>query len=432
MFKRAGRLADVDAGSVRGVCCEGAMQDRPSILLLDDGELDDIRELLSELGADVCALRGGAIPENLEPPEDLFIASARRALVASRWPSASGTGPAKLAVVAEDSNTARQMLRRLGFDYLVRRPVHHEALRLLLLHCLFRGEEKRREPRAVIGREVAYRVGLKRRTAILAELSGQGLRLVGDASLAPGTRVLVQFPGKLGGPFSVNANVVRAHARTSREGRSEWVLALAIDPGDKAGRKRMRELAKELRGGPLALTPPTPRPAGAPQPAAGERVAEATPPPAEPDADLEFRDLDEDSGVSGHEDVEGAAERRRHRRARFRRSVMAIDEARPRVLVGRDLSSGGMRVDPDPALAPGQRLRLAVYGAAREEPFLVRARVIRSDAKDGAALQFEELEPETVRRVEGLVALLPSVESLRDGEAGSVGTVVSEVLETES
>jgi len=102
------------------------------------------------------------------------------------------------------------------------------------------------------------------------------------------------------------------------------------------------------------------------------------------------------------------------------------------VLVGRDLSSGGMRVDPDPVLAPGQCLRLAVYGAAREEPFLVRARVIRSDAKDGAALQFEELDPETTRRVEGLVALLPSVESLRDGEAGSVGTVVSEVLETES
>jgi hypothetical protein len=409
------------------------MQERPSILLVDDGELDDVRDLLVELGADVCALRGGSIPETVEPPEDLFIASARRALLASDWPSASGAGPTRLAVVAEDSNTLRQMLRRLGFDYLVRRPVHHEALRLLLLHCLFRGEEKRREPRAVIGREVAYRVGLKRRTAILAELSGQGLRLVGDASLAPGTRVLVQFPGKLGGPFAVNAHVVRAHERTSREGRTEWVLALSIDPGDKTGRKRMRELAKQLQGGPLALTPPVPRAPAGPQPAAGQRVAEATPPAAQPDADLDRSDFDEDAAApAGYEDAEGASERRRHRRARFRRSVMAIDEARPRVLVGRDLSSGGMRVDPDPVLAPGQLLRLAVYGAAREEPFLVRARVIRSDAKDGAALQFEELDAATARRVEGLVALLPSVESLRDGEAGSVGTVVSEVLETES
>jgi len=407
------------------------MQDRPSILLLDDGELDDVRELLAELGADVCSLRGGAIPETVEPPEDLFIASARRALAASRWPSATGAGPAKLAVVAEDSNTLRQMLRRLGFDFLVRRPVHHEALRLLLLHCLFRGEEKRREPRAVIGREVAYRVGLKRKTAILAELSGQGLRLVGDASLAPGTRVMVQFPGRLGGPFAVSAHVIRSDERTSREGRPEWVLALSIDPGDKTGRKRMRELAKQLQGGPLALTPPVPRAATSPRP--GAAPGEAEPTRAELDSALDGEDLDgATSAPDGYEDVEGANERRRHRRARFRRSVMAIDEARPRVLVGRDLSSGGMRVDPDPVLAPGQRLRLAVYGAAREEPFIVRAHVIRSDAKDGAALQFEELDAATARRVEGLVALLPSVESLRDGEAGSVGTVVSEVLETES
>jgi len=157
------------------------------------------------------------------------------------------------------------------------------------------------------------------------------------------------------------------------------------------------------------------------------------PTPAELGSALDGEDLDgATSAPDGYEDVEGANERRRHRRARFRRSVMAIDEARPRVLVGRDLSSGGMRVDPDPVLAPGQRLRLAVYGAAREEPFIVRAHVIRSDAKDGAALQFEELDAATARRVEGLVALLPSVESLRDGEAGSVGTVVSEVLETES
>jgi hypothetical protein len=294
------------------------------------------------------------------------------------------------------------MLRRLGFDFLVRRPVHREALRLLILHCLFRGEEKRSEPRAAIGREVAYRIGMRRCTAILAELSARGMRLVGGEGLAPGTAVVVQLPGKVGGPFSVRTHVVRADERTTLDRRTEFVLALSIDPDDREGRKRMRDLAKALRGDPLALSTPLSRPASP----AGEE--------------------------GRYEEVEGASERRRHRRAQFRRSVMAIDEARPRVLVGRDLSTGGMRVDPDPALVPGQRLRLAVYGAAREEPFLVSARVIRSDAKDGAALQFQGLDPATARGVERLVAQLPSVESLRDGEAGSVGTVVSEVLETES
>lgn len=338
-------------------------------------------------------LRGGAIPERVEPPQDLFVASARRALAASQWSLAPGAGPAKLAVVAEDSNALREMLRRAGFDFLVRRPVHAEALRLLLLRCLFRGEEKRREPRSVIGREVAYRVGLERRTGILAEVSIHGLRLVANASLAPGTHVVVPFPGKLGGPFSVSAHVVRAEKRSARDGR--WMLALAIDPTDREGQRRMQQLARELRGGPLALAPVA-RASSAPAPGGG-----------------------------------GKSDRRRHRRARYRRSVMAIDPARPRVLVGRDLSSGGMRVDPDPDLAQGRRLRLAIYGAAREEPLIVLARVIRSDAKDGAALQFEDLDAAVARRVERLIALLPSVESLRDGEAGSVGTVITEVLGTE-
>jgi len=369
------------------------MPDRPSILLLDDGELDDVRELLAELGAEACVLRGGAIPERVEPPRDLFVASARRALVASQWSLAPGAGPAKLAVVGEDSNTLREMLRRAGFDFLVRRPVHAEALRLLLLHCLFRGEDRRHEPRSVIGREVAYRVGLERRTAILAELSGRGLRLVASAPLAAGTHVVVQFPGKLGGPFAVSAHVVRADERSARDAR--WVLALAIDPADREGQGRMEKLARELRGGPLALAPVARRSA-AQAPGGGSR-----------------------------------SERRRHRRARYDRSVMAIDPVYPRVLVGRDLSSGGMRVDGDPDLASGRRLRLAIYGAAREEPLLLHARVIRSDAKDGAALRFEDLDAEAARRVERLVALLPAVESLRDGEAGSVGTVISEVLGTE-
>jgi hypothetical protein len=369
------------------------MSDRASILLLDDGELEDVRGLLAALGAEPLVLRGGAIPERVEPPRDLFVASGRRAVVASRWAIAPGAGPAKLAVVAEDSNALREMLRRAGFDFLVRRPVHAEALRLLLLHCLFRGEEKRHEPRSVIGREVAYRVGSERRTAVLAELSVQGLRLVANAPLPAGTHVTVQFPGKLGGPFSVGAQVVRTDEGSTRDGR--FVLALGIDPADREGQRRMQELVRDLRGGPLALAPVA-RAARAPAPDGG-----------------------------------GPRERRRHRRAQYRRSIMAVDPARPRVLVGRDLSCGGMRVDPDADLTLGRGLRLAIYGAAREEPLLVAARVIRSDAKDGAALQFEGLDAEAARRVERLVALLPSVESLRDGEAGSVGTVITELLGSE-
>ena len=39
------------------------MTTTPSVLLLHDGELDDVRELLDQLGADYLHFRGGEIPE---------------------------------------------------------------------------------------------------------------------------------------------------------------------------------------------------------------------------------------------------------------------------------------------------------------------------------------------------------------------------------
>ncbi|MDH3687585.1 MAG: hypothetical protein OEP95_15235, partial [Myxococcales bacterium] len=108
------------------------MSDAPSVLLVDDGELDDVRELLEEIGVDYVHLRGGAIPESPAPPRALFLATTRRAMLAQPWSFPRGEGPTRIAVVTEDSNTARSMLRRIGFDFLVRRPCHPYALRLLV------------------------------------------------------------------------------------------------------------------------------------------------------------------------------------------------------------------------------------------------------------------------------------------------------------
>jgi hypothetical protein len=102
------------------------MQQQSSVLLIDDGELDDVRSLLREIGAETSELRGGAIPERVPPPRDLLVTTSRRARVAEGWPAPMGDPPhpVKIAVVTEDSITARRMLRLMGFDFLVRRPVH--------------------------------------------------------------------------------------------------------------------------------------------------------------------------------------------------------------------------------------------------------------------------------------------------------------------
>ena len=125
-----------------------------------------------------------------------------------------------------------------------------------------------------------------------------------------------------------------------------------------------------------------------------------------------------------------AGERRRKRRGRYANRVVAAaaDGSLHRVLIGRDLSPGGMRVDAQKDLAVGASLRIAIYDTARETPMVVMAKVARDDGKQGLALIFENLAPGVAEELEQLVAALPPVECLQDGETGALGTVVSEIL----
>ena len=123
-------------------------------------------------------------------------------------------------------------------------------------------------------------------------------------------------------------------------------------------------------------------------------------------------------------------DRRRAPRRAYPRRVPAFGDRAMRVLVARDLSMGGMRVEHDSGLEMGDRLHLAIYGAADEEPFLVWATVGRDDDGDGSiALVFDEVHPLIAQQLEKVVATLPAVESLHDDEARAMGTVVTEILE---
>jgi hypothetical protein len=86
-------------------------------------------------------------------------------------------------------------------------------------------------------------------------------------------------------------------------------------------------------------------------------------------------------------------------------------------------------VAAQPDLLTGRVLQLAIYAAPGEPPISVRARVVRNDGPAGVALRFDELSRGAARRIEELVARLPSVEPLQGGECAALGSVVSRVVE---
>jgi hypothetical protein len=362
------------------------------VLVVDDGELEDVRHILAELEVEFALLRGGAIPDKIESPGRLFVATPRRALLAQHWKTAPGAaGPMRIGVVAEDSNTLRTMLRRLGFHLLIRRPVNPYALRLILLRAIYSGEERRQDDRVPIGAPVTYRSGLFRRPATLAELSLRGGRLLTEAPPRTGARIAFQVPV----PDTTRTLALRARVvRVSNDPVQGSQHAVAFTLEKHGVGADLHRLLQHYRSGPAQ--------------AAGEApaAAQAKLPLAAPSAD---------------------AERRKHERVVFEKEVIGLSEEAATVLVGRDLSIGGMRVEDNPQLEVGMRLRLAVFGAPREEPILVRAEVTRAD--DGShALRFVDVGAESAARLEKLVAHLPSVEPLDQEEADGLGAVVSRIV----
>jgi len=124
-------------------------------------------------------------------------------------------------------------------------------------------------------------------------------------------------------------------------------------------------------------------------------------------------------------------DRRRERRAAYSQTIPAFGERALRVLVGRDLSAGGMRVERHSDLWLGDHLQLAIYGEAGEAPMLIWGRVDRSDGANGLVIRFDPIDEPAQARLERLVSNLPAVESLQEGEAEALGTVLGEILLTE-
>jgi hypothetical protein len=123
-----------------------------------------------------------------------------------------------------------------------------------------------------------------------------------------------------------------------------------------------------------------------------------------------------------------SARHRRAERAHFASPVAAESDMGRLVLIGRDLSAGGMRIERLHEHHVGDRFRIALHGPGPSEPLVLKAEVARDDGEQGFALVFRDPDPQTQGQIEKLVACLPEVESLDDSELGGVDAILSEIL----
>jgi len=502
----------------------------PAVLILDDGELDDVQRILEELDVEFGRVRGGAIAPNTPHPKSLLMATPRRISAVSAIDAGSDDGhsPIRVVVVDQDSKTLRDQLRQVGFDFLVRRPVHPEALRLLIMHSLYRGDEKRREPRVAVGLEISFQSGEIPRRATLVDLSTGGCRLISSFELEAGKQVLVTLPETLGATESITleGRILRSSydKRIGEEGmysaavqfenlssdfqeELKWIiedkvggppaLESAVQSGTNDAeadtsapsakptyaikrpgpRKPLRQTLLEKESPVLKSDPRSedaarfatsntisdsaaeqkPYPISVPveikmartetqapveeiETQAPAEEIDTQPPAIETDTHLPTAEAvaqapaEEAAAEVSVEEVEppnssiSPDERRSTPRLPYAAKVPAFGTRALRVLVGRDISVGGMQIESNPDLEIGDRLHLAIYGEASEEPFLVWGTILRSDGKGGTAVAFDPVHPSIAKRLEALVAGLPSLESLHDDEATAMGTVLSEII----
>jgi hypothetical protein len=363
------------------------------VIIVDDGELADVRQLLAQLDvgyAEEASLESAAA-EGMSC--GLLITSAPRAL----GRGGGGARPrCKLHVVVyeDTSRTLRRALARSGCDVAIGRPVNPSVFQLLVAHALYAGPERRNLGRATMAAPVALRVGRRPLEATLVQLSLRGCGLVSDQNVETGQDVEVILPPELtnGAALPLAGRVLAVRSSSADAGRSRDI-AVGFRSSHAAQRQVLQGVMdRHALGITTKLAPP--------------RASRPSRPPAASDSD-----------------------RRARPRKLFARRVLAAAAGGTQVLIGRDLSAVGMRVRPVPGLQVGDELKLALYGNGEHPALVLEAVVIRDDGWDGLALHFRDVGASAAAELERLVRSLPAERAARRARERAPGVVVSEIIE---
>jgi hypothetical protein len=372
------------------------------VLIADDGELHDVRALLEELAIPYACRddKDSPEPDGVTP---LLISTPQHTLALERglW---NASFASRIVVAESGMRALRSRLLAAPGDFVVERPVHPTALRVLILHCLYQGPERRRRDRVALGAQVKLAVGRRKLSVTLLELSLSGAGLLCSRQLRAGERVELVLPKTLvPAPFRLGARIRRSTPQ--EQGRFE--LGLAFEPMDAGRRRSLQQLMTDHAVG------------SAPLKAFEPRHRERRP-------ELPTRTSAAAAGASAAS--ASAGERRAGPRGRFRQSVLAGTRGAAVALVGRDLSVAGMRVAAAPELTPGDELKLALYGRGRASRILLKAVVDRDDGPQGLFLRFCNVSDAAAAKLRELIGTLPILASPPPGADRADRVVPSEIV----
>ncbi len=334
----------------------------PRVALLDDGELDDVRAALRALGVAHCDARRATIGEAV--PILLSTPSRARALA----DGGSEAPPHHLHAVISD----RAESFGAPCDLELVRPIENSVLRLLTRRPdLAASRERRLSTRVALGTSVWVRVGEDRREVTISRISIGGCGLISPALLRTGARVELELPPELSAPrhLVLSGEVLGSRELATGDGRT-FDVSVAFRALDLVDRVTLRALMARHA--------------------------------------IDFRPSVEGSSSRGDRGLRERVlpptrDRRRTLRRRFQQRVMGVHGGTAHVLLARDLSCEGLRIEWDERLSVGDPLVVAMFGAFGAAPLLVHTVVERNDDADGWFLRFDALDAAVSDRLDALI-----------------------------
>ncbi len=369
-----------------------AVTNRSSVLVLDDGELENVYRMLQKLGTDVVRLQGAEIGRSVPEPRDLLISAGRRTLreMPELVPSTDAASrPIWVCVHNQDFLPMRARLCEMGVHYLLQNALDERSRQRFLIQLLRKGAERRGNLRLPLGGDICYRTDAATQPGRLVELSLQGCRLLTQESFDPGTQLTALLPPALGGgnELELAGTVLRVADQESHGGHDAFVTVIQFDGLEP---DQFEQLEGIIRG---------------------ERIGtKITPLASPPNQDM-------------------AANRRADARHGYdgRAKVLGFELPDPDLVLGCDLSLSGVRLSGCPGLVAGTTVTIALFGAAREEPTVLDATVVRGSQDGEVALAFDAVSPKGQRAIEKLLRAQPLLDALHQSDPNAGRTIVAEI-----